>query len=61
VRGFGAVIEAVCPAAGLAAKGKEVELVAIFELAVAADGFEIAVGHLSEGLRFGVAASASAY
>jgi hypothetical protein len=36
-------------------------LVAVFKLAVAADGFEIAVGHLGEGLRVGVAAGAFAY
>lgn len=37
VGGFGAVIEAEGASAGFAAEGEEVELAAIFELAVAAD------------------------
>jgi hypothetical protein len=35
--GFGAVVEAEGASAGFAAKGEEVELSAVFELAVAAD------------------------
>lgn len=47
--GFGAVLEAEGAVAGFAAEGEEVELAAVFELAVAADGFEVFVGHLGEG------------
>jgi hypothetical protein len=55
VGGFGAVVETVCPAAGFAAKGKEVELVAVLILAVAADRLEVFVRHLGEGFRGGTA------
>ena len=51
VRALGAVLEAVGPAAGLAAEGEEVELVAVAVLAVCADGFEVVV-HGGEGLGF---------
>ena len=37
-------------AAGVAAEGQEVELLAVRELAVSADGFEVVVLHLGEGL-----------
>jgi hypothetical protein len=37
VRGFGAVVETEGAVAGFAAEGKEVELVAVGELAVGAD------------------------
>ena len=50
MRRFGAVVEAEGVAAGVAAEGQEVELVAVRELAVSADGFEVVVLHLSEGL-----------
>ena len=50
VGGFGAVVEAEGTMAGFAAEGQEVELATVFELAVAADGFEVLVGHLGEGL-----------
>ena len=47
---FGAVVEAEGVAAGVAAEGEEVELVAVGELAVNADGFEVVVVHFGEGL-----------
>lgn len=49
VGGFGAVVEAEGASAGFAAKGEEVELSTVFKLAVAADRFEICVGHLGVG------------
>jgi hypothetical protein len=36
--------------AGVAAEGEEIELVAIGELAVGADGFEVVIVHFCEGL-----------
>lgn len=50
VRSFGPVFEAVGAVAGLAAEGEEIELAAVLELAVAADRFEVFIGHLGEGL-----------
>jgi hypothetical protein len=47
---FGAVVEAEGVVAGVAAEGEEVELVAIGELAVSANGFEVVVVHFGEGL-----------
>ena len=44
-----AVLEAECTVAGFAAEGKEVQQAAVFELAVAADGFEVCVCHLGVG------------
>ena len=52
VRGFGAVVEAVGSFAGFAAKGEEVELVAVGVLAVGAYGFDFFV-HGGEGLGVG--------
>jgi hypothetical protein len=48
VGGFGAMVKTVCSTARFATEGKEVELVAVFVLAVAADGFEVLVGHLGK-------------
>ena len=48
VRRLGAVVEAVGVVAGVAAEGEEVELVAVGELAVRADGFEVGGVHLCE-------------
>lgn len=45
---FGTVLEAVCAFAGFTAKGEEIELAAVRELAVASDGFEVFVGHLGK-------------
>ena len=47
---LGPVVEAECVVAGVAAEGEEVELVAVGELAVRADGFEVVVVHFGEGL-----------
>ena len=47
---FGAVVEAEGVVAGVAAEGEEVKLVAVGELAVSADGFEVVVRHFREGL-----------
>lgn len=47
---FGAVVEAEGVVAGVAAEGEEVKLVAVGELAVSADGFEVVVMHFGEGL-----------
>jgi hypothetical protein len=48
VGGFGAVVEAEGVVAGVAAEGEEVELVAVGELAVRANGFEVVVVHFCE-------------
>ena len=50
--GFGAVVEAECSFAGLAAEGEEVEDVAVGVLAVGAYGVEVFV-HGCEGLGVG--------
>lgn len=50
VRGFGAVVEAEGVAAGFAAEGEEVELVAVGVFAVVAYGFDVFV-HGGEGWR----------
>ena len=47
---FGAVVEAVGVLAGFAAEGEEVELVAVFVVAVRADALEVAVDHGEGGL-----------
>ena len=47
---FGAVVEAEGVVAGVAAEGEEIKLVAVRELAVSADGFEVVVVHFGEGL-----------
>lgn len=49
MRNFAAVVETEGAVAGFAAEGEEVQLAAVFELAVAADGFEVCVCHLGEG------------
>lgn len=49
VGGFGSVVETEGTLAGFTSKGEKVELATIFELAVAADRFEIGVGHLDVG------------
>lgn len=41
MRCFGAVVETECAVAGFAPEGEEVKLVAVFVLAVAADGVEV--------------------
>ena len=41
MRRLRAVVETKCPAAGFAAEGEEVELMAVFVLAVAADGVDV--------------------
>jgi hypothetical protein len=46
--GFGAVLEAEGVVAGVAAEGEKVELVAVRELAVGADGLEVVVAHCGE-------------
>ena len=50
--GFGAVVEAECSFAGLAAEGEDVEDVAVGVLAVGAYGVEVLV-HGCEGLGVG--------
>ena len=49
VGGFGAVVEAVGLMAGVAAEGEEVELVAVREVAVVADGFKVGGVHCRVG------------
>lgn len=48
VRRFRSMIQAEGPSAGFASEGEEVELVAVFVLAVVPDGFEVGVRHLRE-------------
>lgn len=47
---FGAVVETECAGAGFAAEREEVELPAVFKLAVPAYRLEIMVRQLAEGL-----------
>jgi len=49
VRVFGSVVKAECGFAGIAAEGQEVELMAVGELAVGADGFEVCRVHFGIG------------
>jgi hypothetical protein len=46
---FGSVVKAECGFAGIAAEGQEVKLMAVRELAVGADGFEVGRVHFGEG------------
>lgn len=54
---FAAVLETVCLLARAAVEGEEVQLAAVFVLAVAADGFEVFIGHFVVVGRFGAAAA----
>jgi hypothetical protein len=59
VRVFGSVVKAECRFAGVTAEGEEVELMAVGELAVGADGFEVCGVHFGVGraLRRGIGGS----